>query len=381
MDQRITLEINGEVFEGFETAAVITSMRTAAGGFTFTISSRDSLSNYPIKAGSPCRVLIESVPVITGYIEKITITYNDSSHDISISGRDKTCDIIDSTLGGGLSFASSITIIDLAKKILSYLGITDIKVYTKVQNIAPLHENFALSCGETAFDFIERFAKKRQLLVVTDGEGNLVFARTEKNRINTVLNSSANTQPTIKEASFEVDNTKRFYQYILNTQVSTSGIIGLKEIKQINAAQKTTTTSKPAYDTDIRHTRIFNLMSDEQGDVSKKELDNRAIWEANFRKSRSKVYKAKVQGFRPINDPDIIWKPNLLVKVIDQYCDIPEELLVASVTYNYDLSAGSTTQLELIDKQSFTVDIFQTKKYHKDAGKSGQDIITSFPNS
>ena len=111
----ITLETNGKRYEGFTTVNVRRSFPvTIWGAFSFNAVSSRAM-RFPIELGDPCKVYANGVSIINGYIEKLSISYSNNEHTISIEGRDKTCDIIDSTLNSKAIYNPPITLKKLSR--------------------------------------------------------------------------------------------------------------------------------------------------------------------------------------------------------------------------------------------------------------------------
>lgn len=379
------LEINGVPYTGFTKATASKAMDNISGEFNFSVSALNDLTKFPIKNKSPCCVLVNNKPFITGYVEKLSISYDSSSHQIIVSGRDKTCDIVDNTIGSELSFTAGISLENIIKKVLTIYGLensigvssnTEIDVFTKDElgNISP-------QIGESAFSFLEKYAKKRQVLIMSDGGGNIILARASKYKIKTVLDFSQNLQGTILNATIDYDDTKRYYKYIMLAQqnsVSDGIIDNLDNINHTN--DKIVSMKAIAYDKKIRTTRVFNLLQNDDSYNSQSDLQDRAQWESNYRMATGFKYTVTVQGFSPMNDPLLIWQPNMLVLANDAYCDIEDQLLlIKSVAFNYSVDGGSTTTLELVDKDGYSVDVLQGIKYKnkRSAGKKVNDGIVT----
>lgn len=383
MADQLTLEVEGTQYTGFNSVTVSSTFEAVSSTFTFNITALSNITNFPIKIGNACRVLVNKIPIINGYIEKNTIDYSSNSHNISLHGRDKTCDIIDSTLCKGMSFSPGITLEQVTQNVFKYLNITGMRVYSTAGNLAPFAkgELVASETGMQAFNFIARYASRRQVLVTTDGDGNIVFARPSEKVIKTVLNLDSNAQSTILHASVDRDNTKRFSKYILNVQQSLSGMSGndldFNHKDVVNTKAIATDNESAGGSIPIRASRILNLMQSEQS-ASTKDLQKKAHWEANTRRAKSFKYTVTVQGFSPINDPDLVWRPNLLVTINDSFCSIPSSsYLIQTVEYNYSISEGSTSTLTLIDGSAYSPEELQGirfKDYQKKHSQ-GKGII------
>jgi len=378
----IALEINGVPYSGFTSATASKSMEHISGSFSFNISVLDNLQKFPIQNRSKCRVLVNGKAFITGYVETIGINYDSKQHQITIGGRDKTCDIIDNTLGSELSFSAGISLENIIRKVLKNFGLeNEIAVNSNAKlDVFDNTElnNMSAQIGESAYLFIEKFAKKRQVLLMSDGDGNILLARTPKDdeRLNTVLTSSPGYQAVILSAVAIYDDTKRFYRYAMKSQ---SNVVSNGIVEDVHAISndKIVSVSATAYDEAIRHTRVFNLMTHDDSYNSQADLQERATSQANYNRATGFKYTVTVQGFSPINDPARIWQPNQLILVNDDYCNIPKQLLlIKSVEFNYSIAGGSMTTLELIDKEGYSVETLQGIKYRNRKKKkaSGEDV-------
>src|SRR6056297_2660353 len=105
----ITLEVNGIRYGNFTSINVYKSIETISGTFNFSATSDDVIV-FPIQAGATCKVLVDNTAIITGFVENISVNYDSQSHNLQISGRDKTCDIIDSSVIGKKEFTGPITL-------------------------------------------------------------------------------------------------------------------------------------------------------------------------------------------------------------------------------------------------------------------------------
>lgn len=364
--QQMTLEVNGIPYTGFvDPISASASIENLCGTFTFT-SSQPTQSSFPIKKGDACRILINNIPIVNGFVEEITVQYNSQSHSITIEGRDKTCDLVDSTLDGKITFHAPLDLIAVTQKVLSYLGITNINVSSNV-TIAPFSQGEIVSAevGQTVFDFIEYYAKKRQVLMTTDGNGNILFTQSGTIQLQTLLvnSNTISSKPIIKSASMNISEVKKFNKYVVYAHTNSAGMGVASDFNQLPVDQEVTMISSPAYDTGIRNNRIYNFTSD-TSHLNQNDLNTRAIWEANVRRANGFKYSVTVQGFIAEQD-NLIWRPNQLVTVIDDVCGINSVLLISSVRYDYSLNNGSETTLELVDKDAFTINVITPEKQTK----------------
>lgn len=360
IDNFIYLEVDGVQYSGFTGATVSLSMTTMCNTFSFTTTSVIN-NNFPIKVGQTCRIIINGETVLTGFIEGIAVDYDSSSNNITISGRDRTCDLVDSTIGQNIDFGSGILLEDVARKILKLLNMNDVKVINKYELDAFQKSEIVKSqVGQTGFNFLELYAQKRQVLTTTNGDGNIEFLRTSETPLKTILNSTKNiSNAIILSANLTLDYTDRFHQYVLNCQFNPSS----DDSDDFDLTPDSETHVAANYfDPAIRNTRLYNFISDSSYDKSM--ATERAKWESNVRISKSFIYNCVVQGFSAIND-GFIWRPNQFVTVIDDLCNINSKLLISDVSYEQTLNGGSKTTLKLVDRDSFSIATLDAETFKK----------------
>jgi prophage tail gpP-like protein len=365
----ITIEIDGVEYTFFKSMTVKRSLETLSGSFSF-ISSGTGSEDFPIKVGQECVISINGTRVLTGFVEQISGTLDSATDDITIVGRDKTADLIDSTLGNDISLNASFTLKELAELILKKLKITNIKIVDNV-NPAPFNDRATIEIGTTAFEYLEKYAKKRQLLLTTNGNGDLVFTRSGTTILETVLSTEPGAAATIINRTFHLDTTKRFNAYVCKNQDNDSSAVFFE-----SKTSESVDRQAIAIDKSIRATRVYTFQSGHSTMVSG-ELLKRAQWEANFRRAQGFSYTCLVQGFKPLSD-DRIWEPNLLVRVIDKEsnlnlgkgADINSTLLISSITYSLTNESGATTSLQLVTRDSFTLQVNKPEKDKKDQPES-----------
>lgn len=365
----ITLEANGVDYSGFESIQVFRSFTNMAGAFSFTASSDKSVGmSFPIKLGDRCKVFVDKQSIINGFIENMSISYDQGQHVITIEGRDKTCDVIDSTINSKVIYNPPITFKRVIQNVLNALSIADIKVVENTSvSIFKDGEIQSAKVGETYFSFLDKLAKLKQVVLTTDGSGNIVIDRSSKKQINTILlHKKANENNNIITSTSNFTNTKRFNLYRSYSQGNPTAMIDIPQ-KPSDIVNRVGTT---AIDKEIRKTRQFNFIADSSSDIA--NLNQRAAWEENIRRAQSRTFTCTVQGFIAQND-NILWRPNLLVKIDDDFTGTHGLFLIKDVTYRVSTS-GSFTDLMLVTKDAFTL---QAEQDARDArvNTQGQGFI------
>lgn len=367
----LSLEVNGAIYEGFETIHVERSIEDVAGQFSAQTVFSQNL-NFPIKVGSKVRVLSNNIAVFTGFVEVIDINYGATEHTISIQGRDLTCDFNDSQLDGSVEFKAPITLENVIRQTLAKINITNVNIINEAGSIESYGQADIVSSrvGQSAFQFAESYARKRQVFITTDGKGNIVLARNSGISISTgIFNTLSDfSKNNVLGASVKYDQSKRFNVYSCKSQGNTSSLnfSGNDDPNAITAVEG------KAVDTGIRNTRVYNFNAESSSDGP--DTENRAEWEANIRRSRSMVYTVKMQGdsYDGVNP----WQINRLVQVIDDFASINGALLIKSVSFDVSVQSGTVTTLELVNPDGYTPKAANRSKKSQKSDAVGNEYYT-----
>lgn len=356
----ITLEINGTKFTGFLNMTVTRSMENIYGSFQFN-ATYASGTEFPIKRRSSCKVFVNDTPILTGYVEKISVSYGSDAHTVSIEGNDITKDIYQSQLDTVVEFNAPITFEEIIKKTLETIKLPDVKIINEAGELSKFSKGEFVSGrpGETAFGFLDNYARKRQVFLTTDGAGNVIIARgsSKQLQIGAVYNKIGDTETNnILSANAVFDDSERFHNYKCISQSNIAGLSALAGVSDIaygltgQGNQNAVHSQEEIEDPEIRESKVlvFNSESSESGEA----LKERVKWEMNIRRVRSASYNVKLPGstYDGINP----WRVNRLVRVIDEFAGINSIMLIKSFTLDLSLDQGTVTSLELVTPDGYS---------------------------
>lgn len=379
MNNFVSLEVNGISYQGFENINYYKNIEDLSGTFSFTASTENK-EFTPFKGQEPCRIMINNRPILTGFIESLTYSYSNSSHSIIVSGRDKTSDIIDNTIIGDVQLNAPITLENLIKEVLDRANLLDkpdapdtsnlIKVINQAGKLKPFekselssgeaelgfdqNESATAKVGENMFEFIEKYCRKRGVLLTSDGDGNVVIARSGQELLEgTLLNeiTKNNNRNNIKNASINYDFSNRYNKYICRSQGNASAF-GLIENEDGFGLASLAGTKGEAIDDEIRTTRVIEFLNETSAINSSDE--QRANWEANIRRSRSVVYTCEVNHLFVDKENTSLYEPNKRIQVKDDFCDIDSLMLIRSISYDLSAGEGTSITLELVPIDAYT---------------------------
>lgn len=345
----ITIQVNGIDYVNFTSLTITTNIESVSGSFTFSSTAApDNL--FPIRMGDPVLIFVDGHNVLTGYIEKLSPSYDANSHSIEASGRNILCDLIDSTVGTIKEFEGAVSIIDVARSVLDGIGLTDVQVINQAGAIAPFDswDIESAEIGEQCFAFLEKFARKRQFFWHSDGDGNLLLVRASQELFPGKLVSRRNGQGNnIRSAYAAIDHTKRYGTYRAQGSLNLFGL-------NAPPGEAVEQESQSVIDSAIRSSRILEFNAEENS--GSETATERAVWESNIRIAKSLTYSAMVQGHSVSGVP---WRVNTLVDVDDEIANIKDQLFVKSVIFSQSVSEGSTTRLNMTYRNALTLEAEQ----------------------
>lgn len=390
-DDVIKCAVNGVLYSGWLSASVQAAIDQTARAFALQVTYKyPEYAPLQIKEGDLCEIYIGVEKILTGYVDAVPISYNAQGITVTVNGRSMTCDLVDCCpppAGTEITRQSAswgdIPPSDAEQKpqvaatawhdatpetIMSALCAPyGINVRVMTDKLSDKISSFAVTPGDTVLESIKKLITVENLVVCDDEFGCLVIAEPGSNgEYPTALESGVN----ILEAALNSDLTESYSDYVAYGQRSGSDTVSGKNAALCTAAAHDDTITRPRY----KHVMLT-------GQATPQLCSERANFEANFARAKSKAVSVKVQGWRY---QGLLWMPNFLVRLKDTILDIDETMLIKSVTYNVD-NGGTNAVLELIDKTAYKSDAVEQpgkktdKKSSKKKGKGKSKKGSSDP--
>lgn len=332
----IGLHVNGKVYEGWKDARVVRGIESIAGGFDLTVSDRWESGQEPwaIYEEDACTVSIGTETLITGYVDKRGMSYAAGDRSFSVSGRDRTGDLVDCSAILSKWEYVDVPILDLARKVAATFDVA-VSFGPGVKSPPPARK-LSVDPGDSAFDVIERLARAGGLLPVSDGRGGLLLMRPGSSRTADALVEGEN----LKSLSVEFDATGRFRRYL---------VLGQHAGTDQWAGMAASAIKAEAHDNGVRRAaRVLVVRPD--GNISGGQAKTRAQWEATVRAARATTVNVQVQGWAQSNGK--VWPVNALVPVRAPRAGISGDMLISQATYSVG-SSGTVTDLVLRPPNAF----------------------------
>ncbi len=351
----LTLEVNGTQYAGFTGASVEIRLDALSNTFSFEALS-DQAQQLPFKGGESCRVFVDEEQVLAGFIELVNVQGDGSSHSIQVQGRDRTADLLDSSIGPPLgALRAPITLKALCQRVIKNLK-TDIEVVDLV-NPAPFSPTEDIADpepGDNAFEFLERYARKRQVLLSSNADGDmLITASSGEETTGSLVNRIGDPEGLNNVLTYSVsyDSTGRYNLYRAISQLNPDALSLAGDTDALTIASQG--DLQQAIDEEIREGRQRILISEAM--TSSANSTDRATWEANIRKARGRVYSCTVSGYQ--DQAGDLWRVNTLPTVLDDDAAIEARMLVNSVSFQLSAGRGSATTLTFVERNAYTLQL------------------------
>jgi prophage tail gpP-like protein len=340
---RAELNIGGSRFEGWTDVSVTHSIEQAASSFELSLTDRWAVNQTPrqIRSGDACLLALNGQPLVDGYIDVANPSHNEKQRRLRVSGRAKTCDLVDCSLpvDGGQYKGQSL--VQLARAFCKPFGIEVINNVLDAE--LPIGSDWQIEPGESGFESLERAARFARCLLTCDPAGRLVITRADIE----VLPVHLRHGEQIIEGGATYDNRDRFSDYQVMGDAASGGDFDSQD------GEAATQSNGRAKDDGIRRYRPLVLIGEDNLDNYK--AGQRADWEMRRRRARSQTVDLTVQGWT-LPGTAQLWPINRQVRVTDPLLGLVDQLLlITAVTFTKNEN-GTRARLSLMPRDGFETD-------------------------
>lgn len=328
----VVLTTGGQRFSGWEKIRVSRGISQIAGSFRLRLTERfDGLHTVrPLRPGQTASVSVAGHPVIDGHIDVVAPDYDANHHSLHVSGRDATGDLVDCAAIHPSGSWHDRTLAQIAADLVKPFGIT-LKVLT---DVGKPFKTWKIEPGETVMENLDRAARYRGVLLISDGLGNLLITQPATRQAPAGLTLGQN----ILRASGHSSELQRFEKYIVKAQQSGSDTV---------FGTAASAPSGEALDAAVGRYRPTVIMGESQSDAA--ECKARAEWQRTVSAARARQVVYTVTGWTA---NDQLWEPNALVHVTDSFLGIDEVRLISQVDFTLD-EHGRRTELTVVGRHAF----------------------------
>lgn len=331
----LRLRVSGREYAGWKSARVTRGIECIAGSFEMSISDRwgGQTTPWPIREEDECALLIDGEPVITGYVDRRTVSFGAEDHAMSVAGRDRAGDLVDCSAVLEKWEFLGVSVDALARKLCAPFGIP---VTVQPGLALPRIAKVAINPGDSAFEALDAACRLAGVLPVSHGEGAIMLTRAAAARATTALIEGEN----ILGASADFDASGRFRRYM---------VMGQRQGTDEDFGAGTAAVKGEAQDETVRRAARVLLVRPEGG-VTPALAKRRAEWEAVVRAGRCDAVTVTVQGWT--QGDGTLWPVNALVPVRSPFLGVDGEMLITQASYGLG-EDGSRTTLSLKRPDAF----------------------------
>ena len=347
----VTIQVGSNRFVGWQNVSITRSCESMPNNWSLTASAEflQGAALAGTRPGQPCLIYIGSDLVITGKIDRRSIPIDARNHQVTLSGRGITRNLVDCSAdllndpgirGGQINGANAL---DVATKLCKAYGIT---ARSAVSDLGIAIPSFQVPLGETPYQIIESVARYAGYLVYED-----VFGRLVLDRIGTSQHASGFTLPGNVEAiNGERSVDGRFSTYV----VVYSGVDQTADLGGLANRRAT------ILDDTLGEYRLRIIVSEQIAPTpaGQQTIDNDAIakqranWEKARRIGRSQGASITCDSWR--DSSGTLWTPNWLATIDAPAADISNATwIIGSLTFRKDMS-GTHTDLILMPPDAFS---------------------------
>lgn len=340
---KVILKAAGNAYEGWQKVRINRSLTAMAGTFDLELTwqFQGDTKAYDdfidgLLTGSECTVDIGKDRLITGYLDDFIPSYDDETITISVTGRDKTADLVDCSVVQQSGQFKNQTLMQIAVIVSAPFGISVINE----TDVGAAFEQVMVEQGETAHEFLTRLAQQRGVLLTTNGLGQLVITRASKKRGEVALKLGIN----IKAGRGRFSRKQRFSEYIV--KATGLGWGDDQPVENVGGISATIT------DKNVKRYRPLVIVNDEVTTAAGASL--RGQWERQRAISASNTAEYTLTGWRNPNTGNL-YQLNRVVPVTDNIMKINKDMLISNILYSEDNDTGRLVVLSVVDPESLNM--------------------------
>lgn len=388
---RVTLTVDGSSFTKWTRVEITRNLQECAGSFRLDYIDEGAIAQGApnvfspppffriLKPGMACIVAIDGETVLKGWIDDVERNWEAANYSASVSGRDATGDLVDCAVPPELP--AEFKGIDLLKVANIICAPFKIPVRADIPVGEPF-ERLSRYPHETALAFLEKAARQRAVLLVSDGVGGLLLTKGGQTQGPAPLIRAGNIQGGGARFSWR----QRFSDYYVKGQtdgrawregsapaLDHSFEAGDGDFPPTPTAGQTVLMTGHAIDPEITRYRPTVRLTRTQSGMS--TTQEQAEWALRVARGFGDELHYRVLDWRA-GPKNALWLPNARVQVTDPYEDLDKQMLISGVTYA-EGPEGLATQIRLAGVTAFDR-INEADKRRKRHTQNGGPLDTSF---
>lgn len=334
--ERIRIEAGGVGYEGWMSVAVTAAYDEAVRTFTITTSEPPSslpiLKRWPLLPNMPVSVTASGTLLVTGFVDDYMPAFSEESHDVTISGRGRGAEYVDSSIVHPTGRFEDKTMLQIAQELDTFgVGITVQGLGAAVAN--QLVPWFQIRPGATPWAEMMRLLPQGATMMGLP-EGGIAIVRGATGRHAGGLIEGGN----VKAASAKLSAREGFsaFEAMGQNPIGTTDA-QLRPLGYFMGLTKSART---------RHRRFHDPVP-----TTPARAKDLAQWVAQRAAGNSIEVSATVAGFR--DQSGAVWRPSQTVFTHLPTLNVEQDLIIRRVTFRQDDQSGTVSEIDLCDAQTF----------------------------
>ncbi|MCP1778835.1 phage baseplate assembly protein [Bradyrhizobium japonicum] len=334
------LEFNGLKFDDWETVQVWKDWAESFSHFQFTAAERDTLvttaagkvplwQKLQFKPDDACSITLGGQLAITGFIETRQVAYDAYQHGVMLIGKSLTANAAKSSVDTKTGNFDNKNIVQVANEVVAPYGVgikvvgsPDLTPFPKLQN----------NPGELVWDFLERIARPRGVVMGSDAFGNFLLIGEHTGAVVTELVEGVN----IKSCQCTINHEHVYSEHDVRGQHAASD-----DNSGTNASELKCIVNGMS-------SRMFSklITPAEQPVKTQGEVCNRAKYEAIWHNGTNVTATITVYGW--LRDNQALWEPGDDVHVYSPMAMLDMPMKIQRATFTQDRQSGTLTKLDVV---------------------------------
>lgn len=339
----LTLNVGNQQLTGWQDVQVIRSMDSIPASFDIGVTEKYPASpDINLQAGQECTVTIGSDLVLTGYVDRYTAQLNAGMHNVRITGRSKSQDLMDCSAFLGDKDRPNFQIkagnaLSIAQAIAQPYNVT-------IQSLAGSGadvQQFNINIGESCWEIIDRLIRVSGFIAYDMPDGSLMLARAGTEDMASGFALGTN----IEQANIAYSMDGRYSDYAgYFLSVVTYGVGGALTDPSAGVVH---------HDEGVPRFRKRFVVSEQMSD-GQSLADQRAMWERNRRWGRAQQFNVTCDSWRDAKGK--LWAPNCRAPISAAAMKLTNATwVIGGVTYRRDQN-GQHAELILMPVEAFDVE-------------------------
>ena len=340
----VLLTADNLLLTGWKAVRISRSIEVATSSFELTCSADANTLKLIGREGAPTKISIGDDTIVTGYVETIQQVVTPRTHEITISGRGKLCDLVDCSCRiDRVNANASLQVLCASIANLYSVGVIVAENGTQeTLDGLPALPRQIVSITETAWEVIERYARYCGVLVYETENGDLMISMAGLDNGGSGLALGQNIEAIVCTKS--TLGTFSTYNAVLSAYSAGADDEGIPNLPAVTVVA----TGAAGNANRFRPTYFVS----EQSATDRRFIEKRVNWMASRAYGRSRRVRILVDNWRDASG--FPWTPNVNYPVSAALAGIADNtiLLLADVTFIRD-QTGTHAELGFGPRQGF----------------------------